>query len=55
MIYEMKQEVGSRGEASILKGQSVIFREEVHGGWTSKCDNIKGMSIVINLKRDEIV
>ena len=25
------------------------------GEWTSKCDNIRGTSIVISLKRDEIV
>jgi len=24
------------------------------GGWTTKCDNIRGTSIIISLKRDEI-
>ena len=25
------------------------------GRWTSKCDNIRGTSIIVSLKRDEII
>ena len=52
LVHEVKMEVYCRDEArhtekSDLKGRG--------GRWTSKCDNIRGTSIIVSLERDEIM
>ena len=48
LVHKVKMEVYFWKERSLdLHGRG--------GRWTSKCDNIRGTSIIVSLKRDEIM
>jgi len=47
LVHEVKQEAGSRDEASQTEESSDFQRKG--GRWTSKYDNIRGTSIIVSL------
>ena len=56
LVHEVKMEVYSSPQMrrGILK-RAISDLKGRGGRWTSKCDNIRGTSIIVSLKRDEII
>ena len=54
LIHEVKQELGSARWGEVYwKDRSRDFQRR-GGRWTSKCENMRGTSIIVSLRRDEI-
>ena len=54
LVHEVKMKVDSRDEARHTE-KAICDLKGRGERWTSKCDNIRGASIIVSLKRDEIL
>ena len=55
LVHEVKMEVDFRDEARHTEKSDLCDLKGRGGRWTSKCDNIRAASVIVSLKRDEIM